>query len=75
MTDQQHPALIALEDADGDPVTAQHVTAQHLLDAYDPAGIPRPEVIRLDLTRLPGLPIPEARRLAHWILARTTPPA
>ena len=70
MTDQQHPALIALEDADGDPVTAQH-----LLDAYDPEGLPRAEVIRLDVHRLPGLPIPEARRLAHWILARTTPPA
>ena len=75
MTDQQPPALIALEDVDGDPVTAQHVTAQHLLDAYDPEGLPRAEVIRLDVHRLPGLPIPEARRLAHWILARTAPPA
>ena len=67
MSDLQQPALIALEDADGDPVTAQH-----LHDVYDRDGLPRPEVIRLDLTRIPGLPIPEARRLAHWILARTT---
>lgn len=70
MSDQQHPALIALQDADGDPVTAQH-----LHDAYDPEGLPHAEIIRLDVTRIPGLPIPEARRLAHWILDRTTPPA
>lgn len=67
MTDQQQPALIALEDADGDPVTAQHLS-----DSYNADGLPRPEVIRIDTTRVPGLPIPEARRLAHWILDRTT---